>query len=70
MVYKFVERKLTNLESLWDEISPDLGLINELVEKIRTKIVEAINSPENLTGFLRGSVDDYMKDFAAETRKI
>lgn len=64
MVCRLVEQKLQDLERLWEEVEEDLGVINQLVAKIRSKIEESIASVENPGGCLTASVDDFISTFS------
>ena len=48
---------------LLEEILAECEIVREMVELIRVKLEENLNSRKNISGSLQGCLDDYLESF-------
>ena len=66
----YKEERITDLNQVQKEIRMKCYEIKGLVDEVRALVAKNLVSPENYYGCLRGSIDDYMVDFAYSITRI
>ena len=69
-VNMFAQKQAIRSDLLLEEILAECEIVREMVELIRVKLEENLNSRKNISGSLQGCLDDYLESFELQIEKL